>query len=102
MSLDQQLAVAGHDRRLVTWLIVTGRLRPTAEYLVASSSGSGRLQRGVHREFHGRFMAIASELGFDHKSGPAAMVGGRQGRGAGRRGARAADRSRSSTLAATG
>jgi integrase len=67
MSLEQQLAIPGQDRRLVTWLIVTGRLRPTPEYLVASKLRVGQLSARVHREFHGRFMATASELGFDDK-----------------------------------
>ena len=61
MSLEQQLAIPGQDRRLVTWLIVTGRLRPTPEYLVASKLRVGQLSARVHREFHGRFMATASE-----------------------------------------
>jgi hypothetical protein len=67
MSLEQQLAIPGQDRRLVTWLIVTGRLRPTPEDLVASKLRVGQLSARVHREFHGRFMATASELGFDDK-----------------------------------
>jgi integrase len=67
MSLEQQLAIPGQDRRLVTWLIVTGRLRPTPDYLVASKLRVGQLSGRVHREFHGRFMATASELGFDDK-----------------------------------
>ena len=68
MSLEQQLAIPGQDRRLVTWLIVTGRLRPTPEYLVASKLRVGQLSARVHREFHGRFMATASErVGFDDR-----------------------------------
>jgi hypothetical protein len=68
MSLDEQLATAGHDRRLVTWLIVTGRLRPTPEYLVASKLRVGQVAARVYREFHGRFLQTAAELGFDEKS----------------------------------
>ncbi len=67
MSLEQQLAIPGQDRRLVTWLIVTGRLRPTPEYLVASSLRIGQVAARVHRVFHRRFMATASELGFEDK-----------------------------------
>ena len=62
------LAVCGHDRRLVAWLIVTGRVRPTAEYLVASKLRVGRVAAGIYREFHGRFLEVAGELGFDPKS----------------------------------
>jgi hypothetical protein len=68
MSLDEQLAIPGQDRRLVTWLIVTGRLRPTPEYLVASKLRVGQVAARVHRDFHQRFLAVASGLGFDQKS----------------------------------
>ena len=68
MTLDQQLAVWGHDRRLVAWLIVTGRVRPTAEYLGASKLRVGKVAAGVYREFHERFLQIAGELGFDPKA----------------------------------
>jgi integrase len=69
LSLEQQLAVRGHDRRLVAWLIVTGRVRPTAEYLIASKIRIGKVAAWVHREFHERFMKVAAELGFDPKAG---------------------------------
>jgi site-specific recombinase XerD len=68
MTLDQQLAVRGHDRRLVAWLIVTGRVCPTAEYLVASKLRVGKVAAGIYREFHRRFHHMAAELGFDRKS----------------------------------
>ncbi len=48
MGLDQQLAVSGHDRRLVAWLIVTGRVRPTAEYLIASKLRVGKVAAGIY------------------------------------------------------
>jgi integrase len=68
LSLEQQLAVGGHDRRLVAWLIVTGRVRPTAEYLIASKLRVGKVAAWVHRSFHARFLEVGSELGFDPKS----------------------------------
>ena len=68
MGLDQQLAVSGHDRRLVAWLIVTGRVRPTAEYLIASKLRAGQVAAGIYREFHERFLEVAAGLGFDPKS----------------------------------
>ncbi len=68
MTLEQQLAIPGQDRRLVTWLIVTGRVRPTPEYLVASSLRVGRIAARVHRDFHQRFLTVAADLGFDQKS----------------------------------
>jgi integrase/recombinase XerD len=67
-SLDEQLATAGDDRRLVTWLIVTGRVRPTPEYLIASRLRVGKVAARVYREFHRRFVATAAELGFDQKA----------------------------------
>ena len=68
MTLDQQLAVRGHDRRLVAWLIVTGRVRPTADYLVASKLRVGKVAAGIYREFHLRFHQVAAELGFEPKA----------------------------------
>jgi hypothetical protein len=68
LSPDEQLRFRGHDRRLVAWLIVTGRVRPTAEYLVASKLRVGKVAMWVHRECHERFMRVAAELGFDPKS----------------------------------
>jgi hypothetical protein len=68
LSLDEQLATSGHDRRLVAWLIVTGRVQPTPEYLVASKLRVGQVAAGVYRDFHGRFLATAGELGFDRSS----------------------------------
>jgi integrase len=68
MTLDQQLAVGGHDRRLVAWLVVTGRVRPTADYLVASKLRVGKVAAGIYRQFHERYLQVAGELGFDPKS----------------------------------
>ena len=68
MTLDQQLAVWGHDRRLVAWLIVTSRVRPTAEYLIASKLRVGKVAAGIYRDFHWRFHRVAAGLGFDPKS----------------------------------
>ena len=66
-------------------------VRPTPEYLVASKLRVGQVAARVYREFHGRFMAIASELGFDDKPAAASMVGDREGRGGRGRVARPAD-----------
>ena len=68
LSLSEQCSISEHESRLVTWLIVTGRLQPTAEYLVASRLRAGRVAAWVHREFHERFMRTAAELGFAPKS----------------------------------
>jgi integrase len=68
LSLDDQLATSGRDRRLVAWLIVTGRLRPTPDYLVASKLRVGKVAARVYRDFHRRFLQTAAELGFDERS----------------------------------
>ena len=52
----------------MTWLIVTGRLDASAEYLIASRLRAGRVSAWVYRDFHERFMQVASELGFAAKS----------------------------------
>ena len=64
LSLAEQCSLSEHESRLVTWLIVTGRLRASAEYLVASRLRAGRVAAWVHRDFHERFMRTAAELGF--------------------------------------
>jgi integrase/recombinase XerD len=64
LSLAEQCSLSEHESRLVTWLIVTGRLRASAEYLVVSRLRAGRVAAWVHRDFHERFMRTAAELGF--------------------------------------
>ena len=68
LSLAEQCSLSEHESRLVTWLIVTGRLRASAEYLVASRLRAGRVAAWVHRDFHERFMRTAAELGFARTS----------------------------------
>ena len=68
LSLLEQCSLSDHESRLVTWLLVTGRLDASAEYLIASRLRAGRVAAWVYREFHERFMQVASELGFAAKS----------------------------------
>jgi integrase len=68
LSLSEQCSISEHESRLVTWLIVTGRLHASAEYLIMSRPRAGRVAGWVYREFHERFMQVASELGFAAKS----------------------------------
>src|SRR5438477_10381805 len=63
LSLSEQCSLSEHESRLVTWLIVTGRLRASAEYLVASRLRAGRVAAWVHRAFHERFMRTAAGMG---------------------------------------
>ena len=50
---------------MVGWLIVTGRLRPSPDYLVACRPYLGEVAAHHHRRFHERFVATSTELGFD-------------------------------------
>jgi integrase len=50
---------------VVGWLIVTGRLRPSPDYLVACRPYLGEVAAHHHRRFHERFVATSTELGFD-------------------------------------
>ncbi|MGO9974929.1 MAG: tyrosine-type recombinase/integrase [Solirubrobacteraceae bacterium] len=68
LSLSEQCSISEHESRLVTWLIVTGRLRASAEYLLASRLRAGRVAAWVHRDFHEHFMKTAAEVGFAAKS----------------------------------
>ena len=64
MPLADQCALPLKDRRVVGWLIVTGRLRPGADYLVACRPYLGEVAAHHHRQFHARFAATSAGLGF--------------------------------------
>jgi site-specific recombinase XerD len=65
LSLAEQCATSLKDRRVVGWLMVTGRLNPSADYLVLGRPYLGEVAARHMREFHARFAATAEELGFD-------------------------------------
>ena len=65
LPLASQCALPLKDRRVVGWLIVTGRLRPSPDYLVACRPYLGEVAAHHHRSFHERFVATSTELGFD-------------------------------------
>ena len=65
LPLAQQCALPLKDRRVVGWLIVTGRVRPSPDYLVACRPYLGEVAAHHHRRFHERFVATSTELGFD-------------------------------------
>jgi hypothetical protein len=50
---------------VVGWLITTGRLRPSADYLVACRPYLGEVAAHHHREFYEHFVAVSAELGFE-------------------------------------
>lgn len=65
LPLDAQCATALKDRRVLGWLMVTGRLRPSPDYLVVGRPYLGEMAARHHRSFHERFAATSAELGFD-------------------------------------
>jgi len=64
LPLAAQCGMPLKDRRVVGWLIVTGRLRPSADYLVACRPYLGEVAAHHHRAFHARFAAASAGLGF--------------------------------------
>jgi hypothetical protein len=64
LSLAEQCATSLTERRVLGWLMVTGRLRPTPDYLVLGRPYLGEIAARHHRGFHERFRATATELGF--------------------------------------
>jgi site-specific recombinase XerD len=65
LSLAEQCATSLKDRRVVGWLMVTGRLQPSADYLVLGRPYLGEVAARHRREFHAGFASTAAELGFD-------------------------------------
>jgi integrase len=68
LSLAQQCATSLPERRLVGWLMVTGQLRPSPEYLILGRPYLGEVAARHHRPFYARFCATAAALGFDARS----------------------------------
>jgi len=64
LSPAEQCATSLTERRVVGWLMVTGRLRPTPDYLVLGRPYLGEIAARHLRGFHDRFRATAAELGF--------------------------------------
>jgi len=67
-SLAQQGAATLKERRVVGWLMVTGQLRPSPDYLILGRPYLGEVAARHHRGFHARFGATAAALGFDARS----------------------------------
>lgn len=68
MSLAEQLAVPQKYRRVVSWLLASQRMRPTAAYIVVARPWVGAIGRYVHGDFYARFHEVAAEVGFDQRS----------------------------------
>ncbi|MHB1891551.1 MAG: tyrosine-type recombinase/integrase [Acidimicrobiales bacterium] len=65
LSLEAQCALPLKERRVIGWLIVTGRVQPSPDYLVACRPYLGEIAARHQATFHERFRAASSELGFD-------------------------------------
>jgi integrase/recombinase XerD len=68
LSLAEQCAAPLKDRRVIGWLMVTGRCRPSPDYLVLGRPYLGEVAARHHATFHAAFCATAAELGFDARS----------------------------------
>jgi integrase len=68
LSLAEQCATSLKDRRVVGWLMVTGRVKPSPDYLVLGRPYLGEVAARHRRDFYAAFVATAGELGFDARS----------------------------------
>jgi hypothetical protein len=68
LDLAQQCATPLSERRLVSWLMVIGQLRPSPEYLILGRPYLGEVAARHHPSFYARFCATAAALGFDRRS----------------------------------
>ncbi|MEU4427674.1 hypothetical protein AB0F81_44215 [Actinoplanes sp. NPDC024001] len=64
LPLERQLAFTHETLRFISWLAVTGRLQPGADYLVARRPRLGIVLARTEPELHLRFMETARSLGF--------------------------------------
>jgi integrase len=64
LSLEGQCALHPHIRTFVGWLMVTGRLAATADYLVVGRPQLGRIAVPYHPLAHEAVYATALELGY--------------------------------------
>jgi integrase len=63
--LEDQLRLAPHLRRFACWLMVTGRMAVSAEYLARADLRLGTAAGNYHPELHARLAATAEMLGSD-------------------------------------
>ena len=68
MSVDEQCALPAKYRRTVGWLIASGRVRVSPEYLVRVPAYLGDIASWVHPELFDTFVTMAALLGRDEKS----------------------------------
>ncbi len=64
-GLDEQLAVRGHPRSFASWLMVTGRMHVSADYLTRADLRLGVTAALHFPDLHARVTAAAATLGSD-------------------------------------
>lgn len=67
MSLDEQCELPGKYRRVVGWMMATGRLQATPEYLVRVQAYLGGITGRLYPEMLATFRSCGSDLGFDRQ-----------------------------------
>jgi integrase len=68
LDLAQQCATPLSERRLVSWLMVIGQLRPSPEYLILGRPYLGEVAARHYPTFYARFRTTAATIGFDRRS----------------------------------
>ena len=68
MSLEEQCQLPDKYRRVVGWLMATGRLRATPAYLVRVPVFLGGISSRLHPELFAAFQRCGVELGYDTQS----------------------------------
>lgn len=63
--IEEQLALGPHLRRFAGWLMVTGRMAVTAEYLAHAGLRLGTMAAAHHPELHARVAVTTEMLGSD-------------------------------------
>jgi len=64
-TLDEQLTVHGHLRSFAAWLMVTGRMRVSAEYLARADLRLGTTAARLVPDLHAKVTTVAATLGSD-------------------------------------
>src|SRR6266700_324314 len=68
LTVAEQCALPQRVRTFVAWLLVTGRLRASADYLAAAPHLIGRVAAHQHPALHATFTQTACTLGFTPES----------------------------------
>jgi hypothetical protein len=63
--MAEQCALPLNYRRIVGWMIVSGRVQPGPDYLVACRPYLGEVAAHLNSIFHERFRETSAQLGFD-------------------------------------